>query len=91
MTNTVFTTFQTQYILDFSSASRSGTLGFAKHEIFTSKDVASVLKYRVTFWANSSLIFHIALNSGYTRHLSGTAKLQRYILDSSSEQTPGLF
>jgi hypothetical protein len=32
MTNTVFfPTFQTQNILDFSSASLSGTLGFAKH------------------------------------------------------------
>jgi hypothetical protein len=30
MTNTVFSTFQTQYILDFSTASRTGTLGFAK-------------------------------------------------------------
>jgi hypothetical protein len=30
MTNTIFSTFQTQYILDFSSASRRGTLGFAK-------------------------------------------------------------
>jgi hypothetical protein len=30
-TNTVYPTFQTQYILDFSSASGSGTLGFAKH------------------------------------------------------------
>jgi hypothetical protein len=28
MTNTVFKTFQTQYILDFSSASHSETLGF---------------------------------------------------------------
>jgi hypothetical protein len=31
MTNTGFPTFQTQYILDFSSASRRGKLGFAKH------------------------------------------------------------
>jgi hypothetical protein len=31
MTNAVFPTVQTQYILDFSSASCSGTLGFAEH------------------------------------------------------------
>jgi hypothetical protein len=31
MTNTVFPMFKTQCILDFSSASRGGTLGFAKH------------------------------------------------------------
>jgi hypothetical protein len=32
MTNTVFPTFQTPYILDFSSVSFSGKLGFAaKH------------------------------------------------------------
>jgi hypothetical protein len=32
MTYTVFSMFQTQYILDFLSASRSsGTLGFSKH------------------------------------------------------------
>jgi hypothetical protein len=42
MTNTVLPTFQTQYILDFSSASRRGTLGFAEH-FFQYKDVASVL------------------------------------------------
>jgi hypothetical protein len=30
MANTVFPTFQTPYILDFSSASRWVTLGFAK-------------------------------------------------------------
>jgi hypothetical protein len=36
MTNTLFPTFQIKYILDFSSASRIGTL-----EIFQSKDVAS--------------------------------------------------
>jgi hypothetical protein len=41
MANTVFPTFQTQYILDFSSASRSGTLGLPNTEIFPSKDVAS--------------------------------------------------
>jgi hypothetical protein len=44
MTNTVFPTFQTQYILGFSSASRRGTLGFSKNpntQIFPSKDVAS--------------------------------------------------
>jgi hypothetical protein len=38
-----FLTFKTQYILDFSSASRSGILGFAKQtEIFPSKDVAAL-------------------------------------------------
>jgi hypothetical protein len=42
MINTDFPTFQTQSILDFSSASRSGTLGFAFNtEIFQYKDVAS--------------------------------------------------
>jgi hypothetical protein len=42
MTNTVFSMFQTRYILDFLSASRSsGTLGFSKHWDFQSKDVAS--------------------------------------------------
>jgi hypothetical protein len=41
MTNTVFPTFQTQYILDFSSASCSGTRGIAKN--FQSKNVATVL------------------------------------------------
>jgi hypothetical protein len=42
MTSTVFPMFQTQYILDFLSASRSsGTLGFDKHCDFQSKDVAS--------------------------------------------------
>jgi hypothetical protein len=44
MTNTVFSMFQTQYILDFLSACRSsGTLGFSKHWDFQSKDVASIL------------------------------------------------
>jgi hypothetical protein len=42
MTNTVFSMFQTLYILDFLSASRSsGTLRFSKHWDFQSKDVAS--------------------------------------------------
>jgi hypothetical protein len=36
MTNSVFPTFQSQYISDFSSASRSGTLGFAKHPRYLS-------------------------------------------------------
>jgi hypothetical protein len=41
MTNTVFPTIQTQNILNFSSASRSGTLEFAKHCDFpVYKDVA---------------------------------------------------
>jgi hypothetical protein len=40
MTNIVLPTLQTQYILDFSSASRSRTLGFAKH--WDCLDVASV-------------------------------------------------
>jgi hypothetical protein len=31
ITNTIFPTFQTQYMLDFTSARRSETLGFAKH------------------------------------------------------------
>jgi hypothetical protein len=31
MTNTVFPMFQTQYFLNFSSTSRSGTLVLAKH------------------------------------------------------------
>jgi hypothetical protein len=44
MTNAVFPTFQTQYILDVSSAIHSGKVGFAKHcEIFQSKDVASAM------------------------------------------------
>jgi hypothetical protein len=45
--------FQTQYILDFLSASRSsGTLGFSKHWDFQSKDVASSLRegYTYTQW-----------------------------------------
>jgi hypothetical protein len=42
MTNTVLPMFQTQFLFDFSSASRnSETLGFAKHWDFQSKDVAS--------------------------------------------------
>jgi hypothetical protein len=42
MTNTVFTMFQTQFLFDFSSASRIiETLGFDKHWDFQSKDVAS--------------------------------------------------
>jgi hypothetical protein len=42
--------FQTRYILDFLSASRSsGTLGFSKHWDFQSKDVASVGKVNSTF------------------------------------------
>jgi hypothetical protein len=43
MTNTAFPTFQTQYILNFSTASRSGThWDLPNTEIFQSKDVASV-------------------------------------------------
>jgi hypothetical protein len=47
MTNTVFPTFQTWFILDFSSASCNGTLGLAEPwdlvntKIFQSIDVAS--------------------------------------------------
>jgi hypothetical protein len=44
MTNTVFPTFQTQCILDFSSASRSGTLGFAQQN-----EVTQILKGRYGF------------------------------------------
>jgi hypothetical protein len=44
MTNTVFPTFPTQYILDLSSTSRSGTGILPNTEIFQSKDVASVCK-----------------------------------------------
>jgi hypothetical protein len=44
MANTVFPMFQSQFLFDFSSASRSSeTLGFAKHWDFQSKDVASGL------------------------------------------------
>jgi hypothetical protein len=43
MTNSVFPMFQTQFLFDFSAASRcSETLVFAKHWDFQSKDVASV-------------------------------------------------
>jgi hypothetical protein len=43
MTNTVFPTFQTQYILDFSSANSAVAehWDLPKTEIFQSKDVAS--------------------------------------------------
>jgi hypothetical protein len=41
MASTDLSTFQTQYNLDFSSA--SGTLGFAKH-FFQSNDIASEYK-----------------------------------------------
>jgi hypothetical protein len=34
MNNTDFPTFPTQYILDFPSASRRKTIGFAKHSDF---------------------------------------------------------
>jgi hypothetical protein len=51
MTNTVFSMFQTLYILiDFLSASRSsGPLGFSKHWDFQSKDVASARKLQNDF------------------------------------------
>jgi hypothetical protein len=53
MTNTVFSMFQTRYILDFFSASLStlysGTLGFSKHWDFQSKDVASGLVRYITW------------------------------------------
>jgi hypothetical protein len=42
MTNAVFPTFQTQYILDFSSAIRCEHWDLPNTEIFQSKDVASV-------------------------------------------------
>jgi hypothetical protein len=45
MTYTVFPMFQTQFLFDFSSASRSSeTLGFAKQWDFQSKDVASGIR-----------------------------------------------
>jgi hypothetical protein len=60
MTNTVSAMFQTQYILDFSSASHSGTLGFAKHWYFQSKDVASVLHFfGLSFNINDFWNFHV--------------------------------
>jgi hypothetical protein len=47
MTNTVFPTFQTQYILNFSSASRSTEhWDLPNTEIFQSKDIASLLSER---------------------------------------------
>jgi hypothetical protein len=48
MNSTVFPTFQTQYILHFSSASRSGTRDLPNTEIFQSKDVATV--YHNDWW-----------------------------------------
>jgi hypothetical protein len=59
MTNTVFQMFQTQYILDFSSASRSEThWDLPNMEIFQSKDVPSVqaqteIFYKLTGWKAS--------------------------------------
>jgi hypothetical protein len=44
MTSTIFQTFQTQYIVDLSSASHSRKLGLAKHLRFSSLKMALQMK-----------------------------------------------
>jgi hypothetical protein len=72
MTNTVFPTFQTQYpILDFSSASRSGTLGFAKHRDFP--------VYRCRF--STSIFYKVTkkrATATFIKHI-GTGTLERSV------------
>jgi hypothetical protein len=58
MANTVFPTFQTQYILNFSSASHRGLLGAGKNtEIFQSEDVASEMSLSHMFCFYCETVF----------------------------------
>jgi hypothetical protein len=58
-----FPTFQTQYFLDFLSASRNGTLGvwdFPNTEIFQSRDVASGVSFHLN--TKSELTYYFRNN-----------------------------
>jgi hypothetical protein len=62
MTNTVFLTFQTQYILDFSSANRSGTHGIWQTQRFSSLKMS--LLYNLSHRAFQQSLLKLGVHSG---------------------------